>query len=186
MKKKNLVILISGILLILAIALVLFIILRDNDFEKCTKQMKKSMDSVAKIETKATVSDSGIVVYGHNKELVLNGNTGELTTTISELNSSFVLADTTESETVENVKRSSLISFNINKSLISDYTFENDVLTCQVAKSNIAKILGLETFSIKDKATLVFTFKNKKIMSITCTFQTESSKDVVVSAVYSY
>lgn len=151
-----------------------------------SSNITKSMKSVKTIQIEEVITDNEVIVHKYVENIKFNDKNAEITSTTSDLSSSFELKDTSETKTVENVDRNSIFKIDLNEDYVSSYTYEDAVLTVNVSKDNVSKVLNNVELSVSNDAILTFTFEDKKIMSITCTFKTTTEKDVVINASYGY
>lgn len=172
----------------LVIILALFLCVGcSEDLESSTSNIEKSMKSVKTIETVQTIEDNGILVYSFKKSITFtDGNNVKVVNTTSTLSSELTLVDEVKEETIENIDRDSLFGLNLDETLISKSSYEDNKLYVEVSKENIQKVMNDDSIKILDLAVLTFTFESKKIINITCTFKTETSKDVMISTNYGY
>lgn len=149
--------------------------------------MSESMNSVTEIEADAVITDSGVMVYEYRKTLTLTSE-DVATETVSEskLTSNYALETTTDQQTLEKIKRSALLSVRLEKDLVESYSEEGNTLICILSKENTGTVLSAPNLTIADTAELKITVENKKLKEVTCSFLTESRKEVQITVTYRY
>lgn len=183
--KKKWIIIISSALVLIGAVILLIVLLTGNKLDKCTKYLNKSMEEAVSISATTTIKDQDLVVYQYIKSIE-KGDKITVTETVKEYNSSFQLKETTEVTEVESFDSSSLLSINLSKDVLSDYEFKNNILSFDLSKEELMKVLNTKEISASQNAHLEFKFDNKKIHEIMINFTTESGKSASVVITYRY
>ncbi len=159
-----------------------------NKLKKYNKMVKKSTSSVVSLELDIQMLDQAQLVYGYNNKTTISGENATVVTTLSNLNANFELETNQQTEQVANVNRDDLFKINLDSKHLSSFTKEKDVVTCEVAKENLTKVLTNcdASLDLATNASLVLTFAEKKLTKVTCTYQTTTNKTVVINATYTY
>lgn len=185
MKTRKLIL--TGLLIVITVSL-MFTLSSCNKLNKYAKMINKSVDQVVSIELDIQMSDQSQLVYEYNNKITITDNKAHVEVTTSSLNSSFELASTTSTEDIENVNRKDLFQIDLNHKYLVSYEKEKNIVTCEVSKENIVNVLknSHTNLDIAENAKLVLTFENKRLMTISCKYQTSTAKDVEINAKYTY
>lgn len=180
-------IIITGLSMVLIFS-VMFTLSSCNKLNKYAKMINKSVDKVASVELDIKMSDQSQLVYEYKSKTTITDNKAHVEIATSSLNSSFELETKTSAEDVENVNRQEIFTIELDNKYLVSYKKEKNTVTCEVSKENMANVLkNWDTnLDIANHATLVLTFEDKKLMTVTCTYQTSTIKDVEISAKYTY
>lgn len=185
MKTKKIILTSVSIVLLFSL---IFTLSSCNKLNKYAKMINKSVNSVKAVELNIQMSDQSQVVYIYQHKTTITDNKAHVEITTSSLNSSFVLESKTVTEDVENANREELFQIELNHKYLVNYEKGKNTVTCEVAKENMTNVFKNchTNLDIAGNANLILTFENKKLMTVNCTYQTSTAKDVEIRATYAY
>jgi len=183
--KKTKFILLTSVILVLVFALCAcdFVI---KDFAKYSDAMTKSMDSVTAVNSHITMQDQGVLVYEYQRNMAIDGTNANITTVEKTLNSSFQLAETTNTEQKSGVDRKQLLPISLSEYSANNLKMESDKFSCTVSKEDFASVMKLGAYEISGDASLVCEFEKKTLTKITCEFNTTDGKQVQIVHEFNY
>lgn len=148
----------------------------------------KAFQTATLVKSTASVYDGEIEVYRYSKEIVVMSDSMSVTTGTAELNSSFQLTETTNSETLP-LDRNAFKGLNLSKKNASEQEKNTDeegkeIITLSVAKSNIQSVLGV-TIEATTDAVVTAELVEGKLISLSMSFAT-ATKTIVLQYSYNY
>lgn len=185
MKKQRVIILIA-ILLIVACALCACDNKEDRDLNGFIGDMKSSMASVKSISANISMHDSNVLVYEYQRNMQINGSTASVESTEKTLSSSFKLDTNTSTSTINDIDTSTLLPIALSEWSVENVVVESDKFSCTIPVENFASVLKVGSYKISESATLSCTFEGEHLTNITCNFITDDGKTVAVTYDFAY
>lgn len=184
MKKTKFVLLTSVILVLVFVLCACDFVIKD--FAKYSEAMTKSMDSVTSVSSHITMQDQGVLVYEYQRNMAIDGNNATITTVEKTLNSSFQLAETSNTEQKSGVDRAQLLPISLSQYSAKDLKMESDKLSCTVSAEDFASVMKLGSYEIGGNANITCEFEKKTLTKITCEFDTKDGKHVQIVHEFNY
>lgn len=183
--KKTKIVLLASIVLVLMLALCAcdFVI---KDFAKYSDAMNKSMDSVTQVNSHITMKDQDVLVYEYQRNMSINGSNADISTSEKTLNSSFQLAEKTNTEQKSGVDRKQLLPISLSEYSANNLKMESNKFSCTISAEDFASVMKLGAYEISGNASLVCEFEKKVLTKITCEFTTTDGKNVQVVHEFNY
>lgn len=187
MKKNISRIITTSIALVLTVTLALTLT-SCNKLNKYQKMINKSTETVNVIELDIKMTDKSQLVYERFTKTTISSGNATVEIATSKLNASFTLETSKTTEFIENINRNDVFKIDLNHKLLASYTKNKTQVTCEVTKENMVSVLknADANLDMASNATLVLIFEDKKLMTVTCTYQTTSLKNVEISVNYTY
>lgn len=187
MKKPISKIIITSFTLVIMFVLT-FTLTSCNKLNKYQKMIQTSSQTVSVMEFDVKMTDQSQVVYEYFTKTSISGANATVEMETSKLNASFILEKSKTTEFKENINRDEIFKIDLNHKLLASYKKTKTEVTCEVTKENMAKVLKNAEVNLDmvSNATLILTFEDKKLVTVNCTYQTSSSKQVEIRAKYTY
>lgn len=186
--RKNISKIITTSITLAVILTLVFTLTSCNKLNKYQKMIDKSTETVMIMEFDMKMTDQSQVVYEYFTKTTISNENATVEIETSKLNASFILEKSKTTEFKENISRNEIFKIDLNHKLLSSYKKTKTEVTCEITKENMAKVLKNADINLDmtSNATLVLTFEDKKLMTVNCTYQTSSSKNVEISVKYTY
>ena len=118
--------------------------------------------------------------------MAIDGNNATITTVEKTLNSSFQLAETSNTEQKSGVDRAQLLPISLSQYSAKDLKMESDKLSCTVSAEDFASVMKLGSYEMGGNANITCEFEKKTLTKITCEFDTKDGKHVQIVHEFNY
>lgn len=156
------------------------------------KNAQESTKSVTQMATSAQVTDKDVLVYSLDKSLEITEDNSNvkavITTETKTLGSNYdyvTVSDIKEvTDSQENIVR---FNYDLNKDNLKEFTLTKEKLEAKIASDLAAECKITEVaIDSADDISLVIVMTNKKLSSVSITYQTKSGKNVTINTSYEY
>lgn len=156
------------------------------------KNAQDSTKSVTKIETSAQVTDKDVLVYSLDKTLEITEGDSDIkaviTTESTTLNSYYEYVTVSHTEEVaDSLKNIVKFNYDLSKDNLEEYTLTKEKLEAKIASENADECKITEVaIESADDINLVIVMADKKLSSVSISYQTTSGKNVTIDTTYTY
>lgn len=150
-------------------------------------RMQSSADSAVTVDTKVTLEDEGVTVYTFTRRMEIDVQTRTASVADTKVTYTSNFEQKTESTTasVENVNGGTIVSLNLNESLVTAYEIKDGDMQCTVSKDKIGEVLKSGVSASTDMS-LSVDFENGKMIKVSYSYKNSSSRTVNVTVTYGY
>lgn len=158
-----------------------------NDLNLCRRWIQASQKKAQVVEMSMEMKDSGVLVYAFEKTITFNTDDSATVKTVeSSLNSAFVLDSKESVDTVENARKTNLLTISLSKDNFYAYDYVDGRLSILVEQDKVDDVFGWVTVESQGFVQITFKFSNQQLTSAACTFKTSTGKHVSCNVTYGY